>query len=95
MFRRGNSLEGLAFKVTLKAYKQTLKRDCTMPCKQINPHDETGLGAEHDAELAGYNLCDVCGIDGNGNPMASCGCCQQAGQETAACLTCIPLERLQ
>ena len=66
-----------------------------MPCEQINPHDGPGLGPEHDAELASYDLCDVCGIDGNENLMTTCGCCQRSGLETVACHTCIPLEQLQ
>lgn len=76
--------------MTWRAYTETLQKDCSVPCEQLNPSQSTGISAEKDSELATYNLCDMCGIDGNGWKMARCGCCQENRQETVACLSCIP-----
>lgn len=76
--------------MTWKAYAQVLKKDCSVPCEQINPLEGSRINPQLDAELDSYDLCDVSGIDGNETAMTRCGCCLQHGQETVACLGCIP-----
>ena len=80
---------------TWQAYTETLQKDCSVPCEQIDPNEGTGISAENDAKLATYDLCDVCGIDGNGWKMAVCGCCLHTSQETVACLSCIPKDHAE
>lgn len=87
-------MEAHAFTMTWKAYAETLRQDCSTPCEQCNPHNGSGIDPQHDAELDTYDLCDTCGIDGNEIKMMRCGCCQQKGQETVACLSCVPQEQL-
>ena len=79
-----------AFVMTWKAYEEALQKDCSTPCQRINPNNGSGLGVANDIELATYDLCDVCGMDGNMIRMLKCGCCQEAGRETVACLACVP-----
>ena len=86
-----NSIES-----TRVAYAQVLKLDCSAPCNRINPHDGSGIDARHNACLSNYKLCDVCGMDDESKfEMVSCACCQQHGQHTEACTTCIPWSKLQ
>ena len=60
----------------------------------MNPHNGTGHGAWCDGELDKCDFCDVCGMDGVSIQMQRCGCCQDKGLETVACLSCIPAEEL-
>ena len=79
---------------TWQAYAETMQKDCSVPCEQINSLEGTNISAQHDAVLDSYDLCDTCGIDGNELPMARCGCCLEKQQETVACLTCIPKDHV-
>lgn len=94
-FKYNNSKEAESFRKTWKAYEQILQKDCSKPCEQINPFEGTGINAVLDAKLDKYDLCYVCGIDGDDIPMTRCGCCQQNQQETVACLTCIPRQQAE
>ena len=94
-FKNSRSTAAHSFSMTCKAYGQVLHKDCSVPCEQVNPLEHNGITAKLDAELDSYDLCDVCGIDGNDIPMTRCGCCQQNSQETVACIACIPKDHAE
>ncbi|KAL3155688.1 Histone-lysine N-methyltransferase member suvh2, variant 2 [Trebouxia sp. C0010 RCD-2024] len=94
-FKSVRSAAAHSFSMTWKAYAQLLHKDPSVPCEQVNPLEHTGISPQLDAELDSYDLCDVCGIDGNDIPMTRCGCCLQNSQETVACLGCIPKDHVE
>ena len=93
-FAPAAKVQAFSFSMTWWAYSDLLKQDCSTPCEKADPHKGTGLGAELDARLDELDLCDVCGMDGPNIQMQRCGCCQDKGMETVACLSCIPAEEL-
>ena len=94
-FKSSRSTAAHSFSMTWKAYGQVLQKDCSLPCEQVKPLEHTGIAPQLDAELDSYDLCDVCGIDGNDIPTTRCGCCQQNSQETVACIACIPKDHAE
>ena len=70
-------------------------QDCSSPCEKCEPNTFRCANATLQAKLETYDLCDMCGLDGNDIKMARCQCCEEQGKETVACYSCIPQQMLR